>query len=326
VNNILVTGATGCLGSNLIESLLASGCTVRAFHRERSNLLALDGLEVEHCIGDVCDRDSLRRAMKGCDTVFHAAALVSFWSKKFREQYEINVNGTKNVVESSLEAGVETLVHTSSVATLGYRVDQQLIDETTPYNWGPDIGYRYTKHLAELEVLKGASRGLRTVILHPSVIIGPRDVYVHGGAIVREIRHGRIHVYMEGGMNVVSVHDVVSGHLAAADRGRSGEHYILAGSNFTHKEVFDIAASVTGGRAPKVRIPVRTAQAIARVFEVVCKFTGKEPWVSPDLLSGAGRYQWYSTAKAERELDYHPSPIEGAMREAYEWYKSNGMI
>ena len=326
MKTILVTGATGCLGSNLVNALLSRDYHVRAFRRERSSLLALNGLDVEHFIGDVCDTSSLRRAMEGCDTVFHAAALVSFWSKKYQEQYETNVQGTRNVVDACLDLGVGKLIHTSSVAALGYRTDAQLIDETTEYNWGRSIGYRYTKHLAELEVLRGVSKGLHAVILNPSIIIGQRDVYVHGGVIVREIKRGRIPVYLHGGMNVVSVHDVVSGHLAAAERGRAGERYILAGTNFTHKEVFDLAAKVTGGRAPNVRIPVRLVQIIARISDMVAGLWGKQPWISPDLLSGAGRNQWYSVSKAERELEFHPSLIEGAMREAYEWYRQHGMV
>ncbi|MBI3364851.1 MAG: SDR family oxidoreductase [Ignavibacteriae bacterium] len=326
MKNILVTGATGCVGSNLIAALLERGYTVRAFHREHSNLLALQGLDVEHRTGDVRDKDSLRRAMEGCDTVFHAAALVSFWKKKYQEQYDVNVIGTRNIINVSLKVGIEKLIHTSSVAALGYRLDGKLIDEMTPYNWGPNIGYRYTKHLAELEVLNGVSKGLHAVILNPSVIIGPRDVYVHGGQIVRDIKRGRIPIYVRGGMNIVSVHDVVTGHLAAVEHGRSGERYILAGMNFTHKEVFDVAAKVVGGRAPRIRIPVRSAQFAARMFDFIGEVTNKQPWVTSDLISGAGKCNWYTAEKAERELGYHPSSVEDAMRETYEWYVEKKMI
>ncbi|HZY10139.1 MAG TPA: NAD-dependent epimerase/dehydratase family protein, partial [Bacteroidota bacterium] len=222
MKNILVTGATGFIGSNLIIRLLELGHNVRAFHRSNSNSLTLKSIDVEHYIGDTRDRDSLRNAMRGCDTVFHTAAVVSFWRKKYPELYSTNVDGTKNIVEVCLETGVEKLIHTSSIAALGFRTDGQLIDENTVYNWGTKIGYKYSKHLAELEVFKGIEKGLNAVIVNPSVVVGPRDIYIHGGQIIRDIKRRTIPVYIEGGMNIVNVCDVVAGHIAAAKLGRTG--------------------------------------------------------------------------------------------------------
>jgi len=264
--------------------------------------------------------------MKGSDTVFHTAAMVSFWKKQRNEQLDINVGGTRNVVELCLELGVRKLVHTSSVAALGYRTDGQLIDENTFYNWGTHISYKYSKHLAELEVLKSVEKGLHATIVNPSIIIGPRDINFHGGQIVRDIKRGRIPAYVDGGMNIVSVHDVVAGHLAAADHGRSGERYILGGINLTHKQVFDAAARVLHGKVPKFKAPIWAALGLAKTFEVIGNMVNKKPWITSDLLAGIGMTNWYSIEKARRQLGYEPSSVEDAMLQAYEWYLQNSLM
>jgi len=289
-------------------------------------MVALNNVDVEHVIGDTRDKNSIREAMRGCDTVFHTAAVVTYWKPKYPELMDVNVNGTQNVVEVCLEAGIEKLVHTSSVAALGYRTDGQLIDETTQYNWARTDGYRYSKHLSELAVLEGVSRSLNATIVNPSVIIGPRDAYVHGGQIVRDIKKGIIPAYVEGGMNIVGVKDVVAGHLAAATKGRSGERYILGGINLTHKEVFELAARVLNGRAPKIKAPTWGAKAIARTFDFIGTITRTQPWITSDLIAGIGKLNWYSIEKAKHELDYEPTSIEDSMKEAYEWYRGNNVL
>lgn len=326
MKNILITGATGFIGSHLTIKLHHLGYNVRAFHRATSNALTLKQVDVEHCIGDIRDMDSLMRAMKGCDTVFHTAAIVSFWKRKREEQLDVNVTGTRRIVEACRACGVGKLVHTSSVAALGFRVDGKLIDETTAFNWGTHITYKYSKYLAEQEVLAGVDHVLDATIVNPAIVIGPGDVYVHGGQIVRDIKCARMPFYVDGGMNVVSVHDVVDGHIAAAARGRSGERYILGGENLTHKEVFTRTARTVGGRAPKLKAPVWMAAGVARACDLIGDVTRKQPWITPELISGIGLYNWYSSDKAKRELGCSSTPIDAAIREAYEWYGENGMM
>jgi len=326
VKNILVTGGTGFIGSNLVRELIRRGYNVRSFQRASSNDITLRGVEVEHVIGDIIDRDSLASAMRGCDTVFHTAALVTFWKRKRKEQFEVNVSGTKNIVDTCLETGIEKLVHTSSVAALGYRTDRGLIDESTAYNWGALYSYRYTKHLAELEILKGVDKGLNSSIINPSIIIGPRDINTHGGIILKDIKHGRIPSYVEGGMNIVSVHDVVAGEIAAALHGRNGERYILGGVNLTYREVFQLVAKILDGKPPKIKVPVWIVKFAGKVLDLVGDITHTQPPLTSDLTAAAGLYNWYSIEKAKRELGYNPTSIEDAIREAYEWYKENGMI
>lgn len=326
MNCVLVTGGTGCVGSNLTIQLQKRGYNVRAFHRTHSNTLTLQGVDVEHHFGDTRDKDSLRKAMKGCDTVFHTAAMVSFWKKQRAEQMEINIVGTRNVLEVCLELGIEKLVHTSSVSALGYRTDGQLMDETTAYNWEANAGYKYSKHLAEMEVLKGVKRGIHAVMVNPSVIVGPRDVYFHGGQIIRDIVRSHIPFTVDGGMNVVSVHDVAAGHILAAERGRSGERYILGGFNMTFKEVFDLAANVLNGKAPRLKVPVWLIRTLGAVLDFVGDITDRQPWITSELVATIGMYNWYSSEKARRELGYTPTSLEHAIREGYEWYVENKLL
>jgi dihydroflavonol-4-reductase len=209
---------------------------------------------------------------------------------------------------------------------LGYRTDGKLIDETTKYNWGPTNGYKYSKHLAEMEILEGVNRGLNAVILNPSVIIGPGDLYVHGGQLVRDIARKRIPAYSAGGMNIVGVRDVVAGHIAAASHGKSGERYILGHKNLTHKQVFAFVADVLDKPAPVIRSPIILTRFIARTSDLVGAITGKQPWITSELISGLGMKNWYSIDKAIHELGFSPTSLEDAVRDSYEWYKRHGML
>lgn len=323
---ILVTGASGCIGSNLCARLTELGHDVRALVRPASNLLALRGVPVRCVSGDVTDPPSLRAAMEGCDTVFHAAAIVSFRRSLMEEQHRVNVLGTRAVVQACLESGVQTLVHTSSVAALGWAPDGELTREEEPYSLPAERGYRASKHLSELEVLAGAAQGLRAVIVNPSVVLGERDVNFRGGQIVRDVRRGLTLFAIKGGMNVVWVGDVVEGHIAAAERGRTGERYILSGENLTHREVFERTARVVGGLRPVALIPVPLLRFAAGVMEDAAGILGTTPVLSRDIVAAAGRHQWYSCAKAEKELGYRPHGFEHAVRAAFDWYVRNGLM
>ena len=325
MRRVLVTGATGFIGSNLIRALTGKGIEVIALRRESSRTTVSMNKLLQYRTGDIRESESILRAIDGCDTVFHTAAVVSFWRAKRTKQLEVNVGGTRNIVEACLKTGVQKLVHTSSVAALGFRTDRKLIDETTAYNWGSNIGYKYSKHLAELEILEGVGRGLNAVLVNPTVVVGPGDLNMHGGALVCDIARGNIPAYSSGGMNLVSIQSVVAGHLAAAERGLPGERYILGGTNFTHKEAFGFIANVLRKSSPRFWSPVFVTKSVARVLDAVGRITGKEPWITSELVSGLGLFNWYSCAKAHQELGYLPTSLEEAILEAYNWYSSNGM-
>ncbi|MDL1891878.1 SDR family oxidoreductase [Sphingobacteriales bacterium CHB3] len=326
MKNVLVTGGTGFVGSNLAEALLEKGCNVRILRRESSDMRAIEGIDVEHVIGDVRDCESLKKAMKGCDTVFHTAALVTFEKEKAELQREINVGGTRNIVHACLASGVQRLVHTSSIAAIGYPINGALATEETPFNWPKTWGYKYSKHKSEEEVLNGVKQGLDAVIVNPSVIVGERDIHFHGGDILRRVKKWQVFMYVEGGMNVVYVGDVVKGHIAAAENGRSGERYILAGENLTHKEVFRRTARIVGGFSPVAKLPLPALRLAAKIIERGSKLIGTEPIITQDLVSGAGRYNWFSCEKATRELHYTITPFEDTVRRAYSWYRMKGLM
>ena len=327
MRNVLVTGGTGFVGSNLALALLHRGCHVRILRRPNSNLHAIGDADVEHCLGDVRDEASLSRAMKGCDTVFHTAAIVSYWRREREEMYEVNINGTRNIVRACLLHGVEKLVHTSSIAAIGFRRNGGEADEDNEFNWEQyDVGYRISKHRAEQEILRGVKLGLAAVIVNPSVIIGPRDIHFHGGQIVRDVYRKRVFYYIQGGINVVSVEDVVNGHLQAARRGRTGERYILSGENLTHREIFSITAEEVGGIPPFFRLPLIIARTVGVGAEVLGEIAGGRPWITRELLAGAGLFNYYTCRKAEQELRYSHTSFREAVRRTFEWYKLHGYL
>lgn len=327
MNTVLVTGGTGFLGSNLAIALLNEGYNVRILRRPTSDLRAIGNAPVEHCLGDVFDPATLRRALQGCDTVFHTAAVISYWRKERERMMEVNVGGTRNIVEASLEMGVTKFVHTSSVAAIGTRDDGKPADEETEFRWDARTpGYRISKHLAEQEVLKGVKQGLPAVIVNPSIIIGPRDIHVHGGQMVRDIARKRIFYATRGGMNVVDVDDVVRGHVQAARYGRIGERYILGGENLTTREVFGITAEVVGGIRPLFTLPEGAVRFLGALFETIGDFTGVRPWVTRELVATVGKNLWFSSSKAERELGYTATPLRLAVEKTYRWYREHGFL
>ncbi len=322
----LVTGGTGFLGSNLCDALLQRGYQVRILRRASSDTQLIDHLAIEQAIGDVCNIESLRKAMAGIDLVFHTAAMVTFLKRHRDEQLEVNVEGTRNVVQACLASGVRRLVHTSSVAAIGYPPNGELADEQTPFNWEGTSGYKYSKRAAEQEVYAGVERGLDTVIVNPSVIVGERDIHFHGGHLLRAVKKGMTPLYVKGGMNVVYVGDVVNGEILAAEKGKTGERYILGGENLTHKDIFRRTAKIVGGIPAFAPLPIPLLRSAAFFLEGVAKVTGAEPLVSRDLVAGAGRFNWFSSEKAKRELGYSFTPFDIVIRRAYDWYRGKGML
>jgi dihydroflavonol-4-reductase len=323
----LVTGGTGFVGSTLAKALLQGGWQVRILRREHSDLRAIGNTDVEHRFGDVRDLGSLKRALGGVDVVFHTAALVSYRRRERETMYETNIGGTRNVVQACLEGGVGRLVHTSSIAAIGFTPDGSPADETTEFNWGSyDVGYRISKHEAELEVKKGVKDGLDAVIVNPAIIIGPGDIHMHGGQLIRDVYKWRIFYYVSGGMNVVSVDDVVQGHLAAYHRGRTGERYILGGENLTHKEVFTTIAKLLHRPTPLFRLPNSIARAVAASAERYASITMSKPWVTRELIAGLGTFSWYSVEKAKKELDYSFVPLKEIIPTTADWFRSHNML
>lgn len=314
------------MGSNLVHALLRRGVRVRVLARGTDDR-ALQRADAEVVRGDVRNESDVRQAMKGCDTVFHTAAIVSHWSRERDLMFAVNVAGTATVVDAALRQNVERFVHTSSIATIGPDPVDAVMTEETPFVPGHrPVGYRLSKWESERIVLNAARGGLPAVVVNPAVIMGPRDHRVHGGRIVRDVARRRIFYATGGGTNIVSANDVVDGHIAAARQGRIGERYILAGENRTFVEIFQIVAEETGGVAPKFIIPTPMVRAIAATVESLAAILRVKPWVTRELVAGTGRHRRYSSEKAARELGYEPRSLRQTVRETAEWFREEGML
>ena len=327
---ILVTGVSGFVGAAVARRLEASGYRVRALVRRTSPRGNLDGLKAEIVVGDVTDREVLRRAVTGCTGVFHVAADYRLWVRDPAPMYAANVEGTRNVMLAALEAGVDRVVHTSSVATLGYNADGTPADEETPSRLDSMIGpYKRSKYLAEQEVNRLVKdEGLRAVIVNPSTPIGPGDVKpTPTGRMVLEAAAGRMPAYVDTGLNVVHVEDVAAGHVLAFERGVVGQRYVLGGRNMTLRQILEEIADLTGRKPPKIRLPHGMILPIAYVAEALTRITGgTDPFVTVDGIKMAKKKMFFSSTKAERELGYTARPARQALRDAISWFRNNGYL
>ncbi|MCD5408595.1 NAD-dependent epimerase/dehydratase family protein [Candidatus Bipolaricaulota bacterium] len=321
-----VTGGTGFIGANVVRALLARGLKVRALVRPGADLRNLEGLDIELAQGDVRDASSVRRAMEGCELVFHVAALYSFWVRPRSLIYEVNVDGTRNVLQAALELGAERVVYTSSVAALGLREDGRPADEDTPVDPKVIVGdYKKSKYLAQQVALAYAKKGLPVVIVNPTFPVGPYDIKpTPTGQVIRDFLDRRMPAYLETGMNVVAAADVAEGHLLAAERGRSGEKYILGGENLTMRELLETLAEITGLPAPKVRLPYWPILALSYLNAGICRLTGGTPRMTPDTVWMSRHYMFFSPRKAVEELGLPQTPAREALARAVDWFRTKG--
>jgi dihydroflavonol-4-reductase len=324
----LVTGATGCVGANIVEALLARGYDVRALRRTTSKLDALAGLDPEYAVGDVLDEASLSAAMAGCDLVFHAAAVSQYWRNKPEAIYAANVEGTRNVLRAARAQGVQRVVFTSSVAVLGVPTERgQILDESATFNLRPaQFHYGHSKVLAEAEVQRAVADGLDVVIVNPVSVIGQRDIYFVGGEILRTAKRGLLIGAPPGGMGIVSAKAVGEGHVLAAERGRTGERYILNGENISHRALMAFAAEVTGGRAPWFTIPRVLMTPFATLVDLLNRVRRAAPLVDGSQLHLSARDMYFDGSKAERELGFSGGSARASVVEAWEWYCEHGLL
>jgi dihydroflavonol-4-reductase len=326
----LVTGATGFVGSAVAKALLARGEPVRVLIRPNSNRRHLHNLPVEIVVGDLEQPPTLRQAVAGCRALYHVAADYRLWAPRPSVMYRINVDGTRALLRAAVDAGVERIVYTSSVATLGIDPGGDPSDETTPSTVEDMIGhYKRSKYLAEQAVreLIGRER-LPAVIVNPSAPIGPGDARpTPTGRIVLDAARGRIPAYVDTGLNVVHVDDVAAGHLLAYEHGRIGERYILGGQNLSLGEILTLIAGLTGRRPPRLRLSADLVLPIAYLSEMAARLrrTG-EPLVTVDGVRMAKKRMHFSSTKASRELGYRSRPAADAVRDALDWYRQHGYL
>jgi dihydroflavonol-4-reductase len=324
---VLVTGGTGFVGSQLVAALVKRGDRVRVLRRANSSLVALEGLQVEHVIGDILEPEAVARAVKGCDLVFHVAAISSYWRAQREQVYRINVEGTRVVMEACCRAGVPRVVHTSSLAAVGIPLDGTLATEETPFDaLSATFAYADSKHRAEAEVQKAVARGLQAVIVNPAVVIGAGDHYLISGSMIVEFARGHMIAVPPGGTCMADVDAIVQGHLAAAARGRVGERYILGGENLTYRQVVQILAEVTGRPAPRLSLPPWLLGPAAVAVDTFNHINPRPPIVSGEQMHLSAVNFFCDSSKAVRELGYPILPFRAAAERAYCWYLRHGYM
>ncbi|MEN7529614.1 hopanoid-associated sugar epimerase [Cupriavidus sp. DL-D2] len=327
-NCILVTGASGFLGSSVMRQALERGFQVRVLVRPTSPRANLAGLPVEVVEGDMRDAASMARAMAGVRYLFHVAADYRLWAPDPEDIVRANVDGTVTTMEAARNAGVERIVYTSSVATLRVAGATGPVDETAAMAGHEAIGaYKRSKVLAEREVERLVAEGLPAVIVNPSTPIGPRDVRpTPTGRIIVEAATGKIPAFVDTGLNLAHVDDVANGHFLALDKGRVGERYILGGQDVLLRQMLADIAGMAGRRAPTIELPRWPLYPIAHVAETVARFTKKEPFVTVDGLKMSRYRMFFTSAKAQRELGYAPRPYQEGLRDALDWFRDNGYL
>ncbi|MFQ5503599.1 MAG: hopanoid-associated sugar epimerase [Planctomycetota bacterium] len=326
----LVTGTTGFVGSAVLRRLVAADHQVRAMVRPTSDRRNLEGQPVEVCVGDLTDRPSLDASLRGCRYLFHVAAQYRLWHPRPETFYATNVEGTRNLMAAAREAGVERIVYTSSVATLGLRTDGRPADETTPVALSDMIGhYKRSKFLAEEAVRRLVSEdGLPAVIVNPSAPVGPRDIRpTPTGRMVLDAAAGRMPAYVDTGLNIVHVDDVAEGHLLAFSKGRAGERYVLGAENMNLAHILTEVAAITGRRPPRLKLYPGIILPLAYAAQLWARIAGSgEPRVTVDGLRLARKRMYFSSDKARRELGYRPRPAIEALRDAVGWFAEAGYV
>ncbi len=327
-DKVLVTGAGGFVGSAVARALVQRGHAVRAIVRSSSPTKHLNGFDLEFVRGDLRDAASVRQAMNGVRYLFHVAADYRLWARDPEEIVQNNVLGTRCVMEEARRAGVERIVYTSSVATLKCGQNGDAGNEEGPLDQAQAIGaYKHSKVVAERLVEAMVAEGLPAVIVNPSTPIGPSDVKpTPTGRMILQAALGRMPAFLDTGLNMVHVDDVAAGHIAAFERGRIGERYILGGQNASLAEILATVANECGRRPPRIKIPRAAAVSIAVVAEAIARRNGREPLVTRDGVRMAKNRMFFTAAKAERELGYRARPYAEAVRDAIEWFRQAGYM
>jgi dihydroflavonol-4-reductase len=324
---VLVTGGTGFVGSQLAAALVRRGDDVRVLRRADSSLVALDNLPVEHVTGDILDPRAVAKAVSGCDLVFHVAALSSYWRAQEALVYRINVDGTRVVMNACLQAAVPRVVFTSSVAAVGIPRNGLPADETMAFDAvSASLAYADSKHRAEREVLAAIERGLSAVIVNPAAVFGPGDHHLISGSMIVAFARQSLPVVPPGGLCVVDIDAVVQGHLAAAERGRTGERYILGGENLSFAQIVKTICEVVGQSSPRWTLPSWTLSPTAVAIDTINRLNLRSPVLSGDQARLSAYNIHFDSSKAVRELSYPLLPFRNAVERAYDWYRQHGYI
>ncbi len=328
-----ITGATGFLGSHVARVLADQGASLRLLVRSTSNLKNLEGLKADTATGDLRDAASLEKAIAGCEVVFHVAADYRLWVRDPAEMYASNVEGTRAILAAARKNKVRCVVYTSSVATMGFTSNGRPADEDSPVTLADMIGhYKRSKFMAEQVALEAgrnqaAGQGaMRVVTVNPTTPVGEQDIKpTPTGRIVVDFLKRKFPAYVDTGLNLVDVRECARGHIAAMEKGRSGERYILGGENLTLKQILDKLGEISGLPSPTLKLPYFVAYLAGAVDETFSgRLLGREPRATIEQVRMGKKKMWASSAKAERELGWKTIPADDALRRAVEWFRANG--
>jgi dihydroflavonol-4-reductase len=322
----LVTGGTGFVGSHLVRLLNQEGHSARVLHRKTSKLNALEGTTYESAYGDVTELEALRLACEGVDVVFHVAAVADYWRADANYMLEVNVEGTRKVLQAARQNGVRRVIFTSSAAAIGF-LDDRPSDEDVPFNMSAkQFPYGYSKVLAESVVKEAMQHGQDIVILNPVVIMGPGDLnMISGSFIVQMKRFGMFTPSTSGGVSVIDVRDVARYHLEAVTKGVTGERYVLATENYKYDTYFKMIAEVVGVRPPLINIPDAFLPPIAQGIDLVRKLGISTPIDANQVRLGA-KNVFFNGQKAWDTFGKPQIDMMTSLKETYAWYVENGYI
>jgi len=330
MKKVLVTGAAGFIGSNVVKELLKENVEIRVMIRPGESIANLDGIDCERVTGDLLDIQAVRKAVAEVDTVFHLAAIYSVWMKDWSRIYEVNMQGSRNVLWASLKAGVERVVYTSSIAAIGIAPGRELSNEETPFNQYT-LGHHYviTKYLSQQEALGFAENGLDVVVVNPCFPYGPGDIVpTPTGRIILDILKGRNRFIFDGGINVVDVRDVARGHVLAAKKGKKGNLYILGNANVTMDEFMGLVLDAAGMNSNlSLKLPVSMLKTATMALEWLSdNVTHKHPISTPADVDYARQYLYFDNGKARRELGLEFSPVAESLNDSIEWFRKNRYV
>src|SRR5437899_2375351 len=322
-----ITGATGFVGSHVARALAAQGAELRLLVRPTSRTENIADLRAETAVGDLREPESLKKAMAGCEFVFHVAADYRLWVRDPEQMYRSNVEGTRAIIRAAQESGVRRVIYTSSVATMGFTREGHVAGEDSPVSIQDMVGhYKRSKFMAEQIALEAGHNGANVVVVNPTTPIGEYDIKpTPTGRIVVDFLKRKFPAYVDTGLNLVDVKECALGHISALEKGRSGERYILGGENLTLKQILDKLASITGLPSPTIRVPYVLALATGVVDEIVTgRIRRREPRATIDAVRMGRKKMFVSSAKAERELGWQIVPVDDALRRAATWFRAKG--
>ncbi len=324
-----VTGATGFVGSHVARELTEQGADLRLLVRATSDTKNIDDFKADRVIGDLRDPASLEKGIAGCEVVFHVAADYRLWVRDPQEMYRANVEGTRAILGAARKSRVRRVVYTSSVATMGFTSNGRPADENSPVSLDNMIGpYKRSKFMAEQVAVEAARAGQEVVIVNPSTPVGECDIKpTPTGRIIVDFLKRKFPAYVDTGLNLVDVKECARGHIAALQKGRSGERYILGGENLTLKQILDKLGAITGLPSPTIRVPYVLALATGVVDEIITgRIRGREPRATIDAVRMGRKKMFVSSSKAERELGWKSGAVDDALRRAAEWFCANGYV